>query len=319
MKNTTQTKDWLRYITNKEKRTAWLRAFRIWQKRPPQMNPMKEAECTCKSCGTVFTGNYCPCCGQSVKVGRFSFKTALMLFLEVWGFGNRSIFRTMRDLMLRPGYSIRHYLNGRQSAYFPPFKMFFILAALSLVVEHTFNAVHNGRAQDLKGVKVEIKEVEGEEEVIQKKEWEKGSAEDLTLQEGKDLMNKAIEAKDRNPAIFSLAMLILFTFPLFLFIRKAPNIPDMRYSEFLVALVYTSNAYSLYTLLGRILHSEIVAALGLVIIFMAIKQFSGYSKRRALVYLLLTLFISIVFIILFIIVAIVIIYLMNDGSLTKIV
>ena len=69
-------------------------------------------------------------------MGRFSFKKAFMLFLDVWGMGNRSMIRTIRDLMLRPGYLIRDYLSGMQSAYFPPFKLFFLLVAFSLIVEH---------------------------------------------------------------------------------------------------------------------------------------------------------------------------------------
>ena len=50
-------------------------------------------------------------------MGRFSFKKALLLFLDVWGIGNRSMFRSLRDLMFRPGYMIRGYLRGMQSAY----------------------------------------------------------------------------------------------------------------------------------------------------------------------------------------------------------
>jgi hypothetical protein len=49
-------------------------------------------------------------------VGRFSFKKAALLFLDVWGVGNRSMFRSIRDLMLRPGFVIRDYLSGMQSA-----------------------------------------------------------------------------------------------------------------------------------------------------------------------------------------------------------
>ena len=49
------------------------------------------------------------------------------------------MFRSIRDLILRPGYMIRDYLRGMQMAYFPPFKMFFLLIALSLVVDSGLN------------------------------------------------------------------------------------------------------------------------------------------------------------------------------------
>jgi len=53
--------------------------------------------------------------------------------------GNRGMFRSIRDLIFRPGYMIRDYLRGMQMAYFPPFKMFFLLIALSLVVDSGLN------------------------------------------------------------------------------------------------------------------------------------------------------------------------------------
>ena len=71
-------------------------------------------------------------------MNRFSLKQAIDLFLDVWDVNNRSVFRTMRDMLLRPGYMIRDYLNGMQAGYFSPFKMFFLLATLSLLVEHGF-------------------------------------------------------------------------------------------------------------------------------------------------------------------------------------
>ena len=124
---------------DKEKRKKWLRAFRIWQHRPYELKPLSEERHTCASCKTEYVGNYCPRCGQSAGVGRFSFKKALLLFIDVWGVGNRSMFRSVRDLVLRPGYMIRDYLRGMQSAYFPPFKMFFLLTALSLLVQNGFS------------------------------------------------------------------------------------------------------------------------------------------------------------------------------------
>ena len=115
------------------------REFREWQRRPHQVAPMSEEHHRCHTCGQEFQGNYCPRCGQSARIGRYSFKKAFLLFLDVWGLGNRGMFRTLRDLILRPGYMIRDYLSGMQMAYFPPFKLFFLLTTLSLLVESGMN------------------------------------------------------------------------------------------------------------------------------------------------------------------------------------
>ena len=87
-------------------------AFCEWQQRPYQVAQKSEEHHCCRTCGEEFQGNYCPRCGQSAKIGRYSFKAALLLFLDAWGMGNRGMFRTLRDLILRPGYMIRDYISG---------------------------------------------------------------------------------------------------------------------------------------------------------------------------------------------------------------
>ena len=121
------------------------RHFKEWQRQPFQVKPLSKESHTCTTCGTTFEGNYCPRCGLSSKIGRYSFKNAFLLFLDVWGLGNRGMFRTIRDLILRPGYMIRDYLQGMQMAYFPPFKMFFLLITLALLVQSGMNIKQENR------------------------------------------------------------------------------------------------------------------------------------------------------------------------------
>ena len=113
--------------------------FRRWQKKPHKVAPLKNDEIECLTCGTRFKGNFCPRCGQSSRINRYSFRSAFLLFIDVWGLGNRGMVHSIRDLILRPGYMIRDYLKGMRMAYFPPFKMFFLLSALSILVAHGMN------------------------------------------------------------------------------------------------------------------------------------------------------------------------------------
>jgi hypothetical protein len=92
--------------------------FCEWQLRPYQVVEKSAEHHCCRTCGEEYQGNYCPRCGQSARIGRYSIKNALLLFLDVWGMGNRGMFRTLRDLILRPGYMIRDYISGMQMAYF---------------------------------------------------------------------------------------------------------------------------------------------------------------------------------------------------------
>ena len=299
--------NYLSVITDTQQRKVWWRAFRIWQRKPHELAPLKEQTHVCASCRTSFTGNYCPRCGQSAKIGRFSFKKALLLFLDVWGLGNRGMFRSIRDLVLRPGYMIRDYISGMQSAYFPPFKMFFLLAALSLVIEHGFGLTEEGEEAQQEMSKAEIAKKELAKEGIDvdgfKMEWNNPSMEEPTHLNGQEMEKPMYQAgwkfaktmntlRKKNPAIFALLTLLLFSMPLFYFFRKAPAIPDLHFPEFFVALVYTANMFSIFSITGNLLNSGLLKLIAVLMIFVALKQFSGYSKRRVLGYMVLSAILS---------------------------
>lgn len=93
----------------------------------------------CTHCGYMFEGNYCPQCGLSADHVRFDFKRLIHNFLDIWGMGNRPMFRTMRDLFWRPGYMIRDYLQGHHLFYFPPFKMLAVLTIFIVFLTWIFN------------------------------------------------------------------------------------------------------------------------------------------------------------------------------------
>lgn len=317
--------------SDKEKRKKWLRAFRIWQHRPYELKPLSEERHTCASCKTEYVGNFCPRCGQSAGVGRFSLKKALLLFIDVWGMGNRSMFRSLRDLLLRPGYMIRDYLRGMQSAYFPPFKMFFLLTALSLLVQNGFSLgleEEDGQKQmseevaqemalnpptppvapfkvDSVGVTAgqEATDSTGVTEDRYGYRWDNGvqvsvgtkdehSWERSILQSAMSFADVMNSIRKKNAAIFALLTLLIFTVPLYYFWRKTPTIPDLRYAEFVVALVYTANMYTVYSIVANLLNSTLLKTLAVLMVFVALKQFSGYSKKRVLGHLILTILIS---------------------------
>ena len=338
----------LQVITNKQKWAVWLRAFRIWQRKPHEVAPLSTESHDCCSCGTTFTGNYCPRCGQSARIGRFSFKKALLLFIDVWGLGNRSMFRSLRDLILRPGYMIRDYIGGKQSAYFPPFKMFFLLTALSLLVEHGFSFGLDENKEDAKieattvqnepeqetgdekeTVQTDQKQVEQDKkettqsqaEEKEDNEWKRGYK-DATTDKGEEVdvdnsptirtitsfVEKTNTLRKKNPAIFSLFWLIVWSLPLFIFFRTTPNIPKLRYPEFVVSLVYTSNMYSLISVVGKLLSSNIFEIIAALMVFVALKQFSGYSKLRLLGYIILSSIITVIALVALIVAIVTIVY-----------
>jgi hypothetical protein len=70
----------------------------------------------CKNCGLRFEGAYCPGCRQAAATSRIS-----------WNFlYHRGVWYTIRELTVRPGYTIAGYLAGKRERYFNPM-LFLIL------------------------------------------------------------------------------------------------------------------------------------------------------------------------------------------------
>ena len=273
------------------------RAFRQWQQMPYQVAPLSNEQHTCPTCGTQYEGNYCPRCGQSARVGRYSFKNMFKLFLDVWGLGNRSMFRSLRDLILRPGYMIRDYLKGMQMAYFPPFKMFFLLTTFSLIISSGLNLKgENKLAKENVETEVTISEDATDDSSV-----ESEASQDVNddSQKMKDLDNKAraklkkytdfiVDFQEKFPNIFSLFGLALLSGFLYIFFRRCPAIPDLRYSEFMVALVYTSNMYTMYCMALDFLCIDYgLSLVSLALTLLPLKQLSGFKWWRIICYILL--------------------------------
>ena len=266
--------------------------YREWKLEPHQVAPLSEEQHECATCGTHYEGNYCPRCGQSARIGRYSFKKAILLFLDVWGLGNRGMFRSIRDLILRPGYMIRDYLRGMQMAYFPPFKMFFLLLALWLVVDSGLNIQFVNRDKQNEKETEQIfsrlkpKVTMSEDEKVDEKKtgilFTKEEKEKMFNQEYKQKEGEVGDWIEQHSSLLVLAGLLLFSLPLYLLFRRSPAIPDLRLSECFVAMVYITDMILIYGIIPSLLCFSVKAEIyyDLLILLLAIipiKQLSGYS------------------------------------------
>lgn len=83
---------------------------------------------TCKNCDTVFTGRFCPNCGQAFKDYDRPFSFIVFNFMfDFFAFDER-FFKTIGLLFVRPGYLTREYFDGRRVRYAPPFRVFIFLS-----------------------------------------------------------------------------------------------------------------------------------------------------------------------------------------------
>jgi hypothetical protein len=246
---------------------------------------MVEEHNRCCTCGQEYQGSYCPCCGQSARIGRYSFKNAVLLFLDVWGMGNRGMFRTLRDLILRPGYLIRDYISGMQMAYFPPFKLLFLLTALLLIVDSGVNLKGKNYLANFHEKTVNIDNARTEkskkDEATRMEQWDKA---------GDYFIVKVREFKESNLAFFWLSLLFILSLPLYLFFRKSPDIPDLRYSELLIALVYTWGMQDIYEIVLTFfgVYEGDVSDAAYLLSIIPLKQLSGFKWWRTSLYVILS-------------------------------
>lgn len=90
---------------------------------------MKEAEpVTCKSCGHVFTGVYCPACGEKVLTpADKSFKSILNSVLLAVTFVDSKFIKTLWLIIKKPGALAKDFANGKRVNHLRPSSLFFVL------------------------------------------------------------------------------------------------------------------------------------------------------------------------------------------------
>lgn len=113
--------------TTYRKINDWNHRIEMRMQKPVALPEVDHSHHICSHCNYSYDGRCCPQCGMPSGETRFTFKRLIQNFLDIWGLGNRPMFRTIRDLLWRPGYMIRDYLGGHHLSYFPPFKMLAVL------------------------------------------------------------------------------------------------------------------------------------------------------------------------------------------------
>lgn len=94
---------------------------------------------TCKNCGHLFIGNFCNHCGQEANTTRLNSR---FLWNDVQqGLLNfdRGLFFTLKQLSLRPGASIREFVEGKRVNFSSPIAFVLVLATIYAALFHFFH------------------------------------------------------------------------------------------------------------------------------------------------------------------------------------
>lgn len=93
----------------------------------------------CKNCGNYFKGNFCNLCGQNIRVSKITLKNFIQELSDSVFQINHGLFYTIKSLFLKPGHTIREYLNGQRKVHFKPIAFVLVLATFYYVITEVFD------------------------------------------------------------------------------------------------------------------------------------------------------------------------------------
>jgi hypothetical protein len=99
----------------------------------------KHSIISCKNCGHNFHGNYCPECSQSAHVKRVDAHFFLHDIPHSIFHVDKGFFYTFKELIVRPGHSIRAYLEGKRARHFRPLAYLLLLSTISTLIDKGLN------------------------------------------------------------------------------------------------------------------------------------------------------------------------------------
>jgi len=91
---------------------------------------------TCKNCGAALNGNFCANCGQKSEIHRVTFGHFAHEFFHAFTHTDKGILLLMKELITRPGYVAREYLDGKRKKYFNPLSFLVIISSIYAYISY---------------------------------------------------------------------------------------------------------------------------------------------------------------------------------------
>ncbi|MBR9907210.1 MAG: DUF3667 domain-containing protein [Gammaproteobacteria bacterium] len=98
------------------------------------MEQLASNEQQCLNCQQPLQGEYCHHCGQHHRVYVRSIFAVLGDLMGELGHWDSRFYRTLRGLILRPGFLSREFMAGKHVAYVPPLRLYFFISLIAFVI-----------------------------------------------------------------------------------------------------------------------------------------------------------------------------------------
>jgi hypothetical protein len=182
----------------------------------------------CKNCEHLLseTHQFCPNCGQTAHIHKFSFGHLLHEFFHAFTHADKGIIHLVKGLATKPGKVVAEYLDGKRKSYFNPFT-FFLLCAGFFVFMNALVKPNGEWPKADPAVLARIPSAKGKEMYM--KAMERSTTVYTITQKNSNMLALAalpinalifwifFRRRGRNYAEFVVAMLFLGSFATFLF------------------------------------------------------------------------------------------------------
>lgn len=84
----------------------------------------------CLNCSESVSGNYCSNCGQKFQPTKLPLRIYLEDTVETLFNVDNRVFKTLKDLFLRPGKITKEYISGHRATYLPPLRIYISISIL---------------------------------------------------------------------------------------------------------------------------------------------------------------------------------------------
>jgi len=160
-------------------------------------------------------GKFCSDCGQTIETHRFKMVHVFTHdFLKKVFYYDKGLFYSIKELCMRPGHSVRGYIEGKRASHLHYFSLLIILIVIFKMIENVTTFHYS----------------------------------DLTLTD-KEQINFFEESLKHNAKLFYISLIPFYAFASFLFFKKA----RLNYAEHFVLNTFRSSALLLLTILFLIL------------------------------------------------------------------
>jgi len=168
---------------------------------------------TCQNCDHEYVGRYCGQCGQRADTHRINWHYIWHeIPHSVWHYDSGILF-TMRELVTRPGYTIRDFLNGKRVKHYRPLALLLILGAILVFASHNLNVSFVERGQEAIGTPANASN------------------------QVKAFQQDANHFVEKNQTIINIALIPLYAFWFWLLFRRR----GYNYPEILVTQTFITN------------------------------------------------------------------------------